>query len=439
MQTQRDGEMAEYGFYAEKQGKWNKWWRRRWFHVSEKTGVIMYWGTQEECRYSSRPGQDGCEVDPAAFLSTKGSIDVMYTINHVEEGELTIVARSGRKYRLKACSAKARILLSFPQQQSTATETARLPGKKLQRPNNAPVYHFYSDQLDINDWLSFSTYVSKYLPSPFLNARINWLVPYIPLAMSGIVLILSIYLYPLFISLYGVSISLACAFLSMPVYHFTALLLLGGTAAAITIAAVVVGVISACLALLWFPSLLGWLLTRVLASKVTLGRIPLDFGAVHISPWLRDRKLHLLVRVDGFGLGNPPARPGQKGYPHHYFLHVGHVSFGLALSFDTITSVVGHWRQLIQGELWSPFPTSTPKTTASPAVPPTEARGGSLPASPSPSPLPRAQAATADDTNAASGPTYIGLLQFSHIEFEDTYVNFEMANGEACANTAHAQ
>jgi hypothetical protein len=74
--------------------------------------------------------------------------------------------------------------------------------------------------------------------------------------------------------------------------------------------------------LVHMPSVFGWLLTRILAltgnflqllketwrfhswrfctflscmRAVTGGNLPLDFGRVHLAPWIRDRKLSLLV------------------------------------------------------------------------------------------------------------------------------------------------
>ena len=139
------------------------------------------------------------------------------------------------------------------------------------------------------------------------------------------------------------------------------------------------------------PSINGLILTRILQMTVTGGEVPLDFGGVHLTPWIRNRKFTLMVRVNEFGLGNPPDR----GFPHWYFLHVMKATFVISISFDSIVNLP----RLIQTH-WSPFPTVCKENTRK------------------------------------HGPVEkVGLLQFEFIEFSGVNLFFEMGtNGDLNVN-----
>ena len=65
-------------------------------------------------------------------------------------------------------------------------------------------------------------------------------------------------------------------------------------------------------AMLLFPRLMGMMMTHVITNFALHG-FKLTFGEFHIIPWVGiDGKLHLKLKVNRLGFGNPP------GFPHKY-------------------------------------------------------------------------------------------------------------------------
>jgi hypothetical protein len=111
--------------------------------------------------------------------------------------------------------------------------------------------------------------------------------------------------------------------------------------------------------LLRLPTLLGAALTQILRLAVPGAR--LEFGALALGVSIRDARLHVDVRVDYFGFGNPP------GYPHRDFVSAEHVCIGLAAPLKMLWQGVHVSRVFARGgATWSPFPSVAAAKAATP-------------------------------------------------------------------------
>ncbi len=94
------------------------------------------------------------------------------------------------------------------------------------------------------------------------------------------------------------------------------------------------------------PRLLGMFLTNVL-YYTALNRFPLIFGAIHLTPWIKDwSRLHLRVVAEDVKFGNP------KGFTHRpWFLTCAKTDFHASIRFKDILALA-LWPKCE----WSPFP-----------------------------------------------------------------------------------
>ncbi|GMH88228.1 hypothetical protein TL16_g11097 [Triparma laevis f. inornata] len=105
------------------------------------------------------------------------------------------------------------------------------------------------------------------------------------------------------------------------------------------------------LLLIYLPCSLGRLFSKTM--KMFLGDTApvVDVKSFGVKFWVRRRKIHALVTVEGFGFGNPPD------FPHKYFAAAEELSIHVAVSFKDLMSVFWHtWSFLRLGK--SPLPMS---------------------------------------------------------------------------------
>eukprot|EP00947_MAST-08B_sp_MAST-8B-sp1_P002625 g2625.t1 len=79
---------------------------------------------------------------------------------------------------------------------------------------------------------------------------------------------------------------------------------------------------------LFLPRIFGIIMTKGLVPVVH--GFPLDFKFLHVEPWLTWGELHIRVKVEGLGFGNPP------NFPHYYFLKVHEVELQVSVKFADI-------------------------------------------------------------------------------------------------------
>jgi hypothetical protein len=75
-----------------------------------------------------------------------------------------------------------------------------------------------------------------------------------------------------------------------------------------------------------------------------------DVKSLNIHVWLRRRKVHLLLTVEGFGFGNPP------NFPHRYFAACEEISFHAAISYSDLWGTVKYFFAQIRTGLEPPPP-----------------------------------------------------------------------------------
>jgi len=67
-----------------------------------------------------------------------------------------------------------------------------------------------------------------------------------------------------------------------------------------------------------------------------------DVKSLSCVLWLRRRKLHISITVEGFGFGNPPY------FPHKYFAACEEINLHVAVSLSDLSAVLHHYYKVLR-------------------------------------------------------------------------------------------
>ena len=90
------------------------------------------------------------------------------------------------------------------------------------------------------------------------------------------------------------------------------------------------------------PVGLGMLFTFAMRKFLGDTAPVVDIKSLSVKLWLRRRKLHAHLMVEGFGFGNPP------GFPHKYFAACEELSLHAAMSIPDLLAGIRHIFNLLR-------------------------------------------------------------------------------------------